>query len=302
MYELHLNKHRTMKKILVPTDFSEHAMSALKVASNLARKTKAEIDLVHVYEIPLAGFSSSRHIGYDQHELKRMMDEFHNELKEIAGTDVVKGITVRTHLIPNIDFTEILEQKALEDADLIVCGTHGTNGWKEEMIGSNTEKLIRKSSCPVLTVRKESGNQETFPEVVFASSFYGETFTIFPKLKSIVDLLGGRFNLLSVNTASQFQTTHYAEKLMKEFAEKQGLKNYTTNIYNDESREDGVINFCNRINADLIVMETHGRTGLAHLLTGSVTEDVANHSNRPLLSMKIERPAVSYGSIFPESR
>ena len=134
-----------MKKIIVPTDFSEHALSALKVASNLARKTNAEIELVHVYEIPLAGFSSSRHIGYDQKELKRMMDEFHDELKKIAGTPIVKGITVRTHLIPNVDFTEILEQKDLEDADLIVCGTHGTNGWKEEMIGSNTEKLIRKS-------------------------------------------------------------------------------------------------------------------------------------------------------------
>jgi nucleotide-binding universal stress UspA family protein len=71
---------------------------------------------------------------------------------------------------------------------------------------------------------------------------------------------------------------------MEEFAKKLKLTNYTINVFNDVSEEEGIIYFAESINADMIAMATHGRTGFAHVLAGSIAEDVVSHSKRPVLT------------------
>jgi hypothetical protein len=75
------------------------------------------------------------------------------------------------------------------------------------------------------------------------------------------------------------------ENYVKDF----GLENYTCNIYNDPIEEDGIILFAEEVNAGMIVMATHGRTGFAHLLSGSIAEDVVNHAKRPVLTLNINK-------------
>jgi nucleotide-binding universal stress UspA family protein len=62
------------------------------------------------------------------------------------------------------------------------------------------------------------------------------------------------------------------------------LKNYTANVFSDFSEEDGIIDFATSVNADMIAMATHGRSGFAHVLAGSIAEDVVNHSSKPVLT------------------
>jgi nucleotide-binding universal stress UspA family protein len=71
---------------------------------------------------------------------------------------------------------------------------------------------------------------------------------------------------------------------MQDFAKKLQLKNYTINVFNDVSEEEGIIYFADSINADLVAMSTHGRTGFAHVLAGSIAEDVVSQSRRPVLT------------------
>lgn len=75
---------------------------------------------------------------------------------------------------------------------------------------------------------------------------------------------------------------------MQDFAKKLQLKNYTINIFNDLSEEEGIVYFADSINADLIAMATHGRTGFAHVMAGSIAEDVVSHSKRPVLTFVIK--------------
>ena len=74
------------------------------------------------------------------------------------------------------------------------------------------------------------------------------------------------------------------KKYMQDFAKKLQLKNFTINIFNDLSEEEGIIYFADSINADLVAMATHGRTGFAHVLAGSIAEEVVSHSKRPVLT------------------
>jgi nucleotide-binding universal stress UspA family protein len=91
-----------------------------------------------------------------------------------------------------------------------------------------------------------------------------------------------------VNTPGDFQKDHVVREYMEKFAKKLQLKNYTINIYNDFSTEDGIIRFADQVNADMIAMATHGRTGFAHVLTGSIAEEVAGHASRPVLTFVVK--------------
>lgn len=289
-----------MKRIIVPTDFSECAMSALKIAAKVADKIDAVITLVHAYELPVYGFTGGK-VMYDGKQIGKIKEEIHHELGRIAKMDFIKKYKVETHLLPDFKIEDIVTHKTLKTADLVVMGTNGASGIRE-LIGSNAERIIRKSISPVLVVRE--GNEKKFnpKNIVFASSFYGEVYERFPKVKSFAEMYGAKIHLLNINTPKDFMTTEYSENLMISFKEKFKLKDVSMNVYNDESVEDGVINFCKRIKADMLVLETHGRTGLNHILNGSIAEDVVNHISIPLLTFKIKESPKPRGVIFPESR
>jgi hypothetical protein len=80
---------------------------------------------------------------------------------------------------------------------------------------------------------------------------------------------------------------------MKEFANKFFLTNYTLKAFNDDSIEKGIHMYAYSLKADLIVMETHGRTGFMHLLKGSITESVAHHSDISVMTIKIPEDALT---------
>jgi nucleotide-binding universal stress UspA family protein len=92
-----------------------------------------------------------------------------------------------------------------------------------------------------------------------------------------------------INTPANFQRDLVVKKYMEDFAKKLGLKNYTINIFNDMTEEEGIIYFADSIDADMIAMATHGRTGFAHVLAGSIAEDVVSHSKRPVLTYVVKK-------------
>jgi nucleotide-binding universal stress UspA family protein len=71
---------------------------------------------------------------------------------------------------------------------------------------------------------------------------------------------------------------------METFARRANLRNYTINIFSDFNEEEGIIDFAKSVKADMIAMATHGRTGFARVLAGSIAEDVVNHSQTPVLT------------------
>lgn len=82
-------------------------------------------------------------------------------------------------------------------------------------------------------------------------------------------------------------TSTDAKKCLKNFIEGEELHNYTLNIFNDVSVENGILNFAKDIDAGLIGISTHGRKGLAHFFNGSISEDLVNHAQKPVITFKI---------------
>jgi K+-sensing histidine kinase KdpD len=99
--------------------------------------------------------------------------------------------------------------------------------------------------------------------------------------------IDAHLHLLYVNTANNFKTTEEANQSLSDFVKGEDLNQYSLNIYNDVTVEKGILNFAKSINAGLIGISTHGRKGIAHFFNGSISEDLVNHANRPVVTFKI---------------
>lgn len=285
-----------MKHILIPTDFSDCANYALEVAGVIAKKTDATLHIVHVYERPLQNL---RNATLDVKANSAILKQIDEQLENLSDMPYLQGVKLDRHILPDVSITDIVENSEFSNADLIVMGSHGASGWKELLVGSNTEKIVRIANAPVLTIKKKHDNFK-LEDMVFASTFYTEVESVFPKIKAFADVFDATIHLLKVVTRTHFETSMLSKKLMTDFAKKFDLKKYTINTFNDDDLEDGIIHFSESINADMISLTTHGRTGISHLINGSLAEDVVNHINRPVLSVKIKEKKVKYGVIFPD--
>jgi len=261
--------------ILVPYDFSDCATDALRVAAKLARKTGAIIDVVHLYE-QMTDFHT---------ENRRIREDIESRLEQVPELPFMKGVELRKFMLRQLGLTEIFKNERLQQADLVVMGSHGATGLRG-IVGSNTQRIVRQAPMPVLVIKHRIEDFDV-KDMVYASNFTDQDVEKFHAFQPVVELFAPRIHLLKVNTPRSFERTDDSNRAFDRFLQRYGLKKYTVSIYNDLSIEEGILNFAKGIDADLIAMATHGRTGFFHVVNGSLTEDIVNHTNFPVLSVKL---------------
>jgi nucleotide-binding universal stress UspA family protein len=146
----------SLKKILVPTDFSEYSNNALKYGCALSEKFSSELHLLHVLQdlvamVPEPGLAFPPPGNYMQ-ELQASAEQ---ALKQLPEDGWACGPTVIRATRNGPPFVEIVRYAREHAIDLIVIGTHGRGGLAHMLLGSVAEKVVRKSPCPVLTVRPD---------------------------------------------------------------------------------------------------------------------------------------------------
>ena len=141
-----------LSRILVPLDFSTHSLGALEYARKLAEKFDSELILIHVVEpmVYMTDFNLGQiSIPTIEKELVKKAEDELKKLKDKIGDRFKVKVIVKL----GKPFIEIVQVAKDEDIDLIVMGTHGHTGVEHILFGSTAEKVVRKSPCPVLTVR-----------------------------------------------------------------------------------------------------------------------------------------------------
>lgn len=279
-----------MKKILVPTDFSDQAKHALKLAVEISKKTDAELILLHVVEIPgQTSFNTMGEVtnvdGMEGVFVMKMIELGKKKLKALKDNDLLEGVNLKTELKAGNTYYNISTMVNEYKPDLIIMGTSGSSGVDEILIGSNAEKVVRNAKCPVLTLKEEI-SLANIDNIAFASALKSDDKELAAKLKEIAQLSYAKIHLLKVNTPNNFESTGSTTKQMDEYMKKNGLE-AEKHIQNGVNEEEGILEFAKEKNIDLIAMGTHGRKGLMHLLSGSIAEDVVNHSKRPVLTLKL---------------
>ncbi len=275
-----------MKKILVPCDFSDSAIQAFKFAVEIANEGKGEIHLLNVVEIPVVHDSVMMPaLSYEETFLKEMKDRADKDFVKMKTKWASDGPKVVTHVqygSPTSAISRFVEDNKIT---LVVMGTKGASGLKEFFVGSNTEKIVRWSPVPVISIKK-SVKASSIKNIVFPTTLHNEEEELTMRVKALQDFFKATLHILYVNTPANFRSDVVTRKRMDDFAKRFMIKNCTLNVYNDLSEEEGVTNFTKAVKGDIVAMATHGRRGLSHFMSGSIAEDVVNHIECPIWTWK----------------
>ncbi|MGK0386030.1 MAG: nucleotide-binding universal stress UspA family protein [Patiriisocius sp.] len=274
-----------MKRILVPTDFSSQAENALKVAVEIATKHDSEIFLLHSLDMPslIRGVQNNASMPESLYFIKLAEKNFATLLEK----DYLGPIEIHEAIGHDEIYNDINRTVEEQEIDLVIMGSHGANGFKELFIGSNTEKVVRTAAVPVLVIKNEH-NHLDIKDFVFATDFGEESRWSLNEAQKFAKVVGAKMHLLYVNTPAGFKTTEDSMELMQKFVKDIDSDNYTLNIHNAFSVEKGILQFAKMKDAQLIGMSTHGRKGLSHFFNGSISEDLVNHANMPVITFKIQ--------------
>jgi nucleotide-binding universal stress UspA family protein len=277
-----------MKKILVPVDFSEHSEYALEVAATLAKKYNAEIVTLHMMGLTqnMVNKDDSQGVFEAMYHMKLAKKQF----EDLLDKDYLKGIKVQSTVQNYKVFNELDAVAKEQKAYLIVMGSHGSSGMKEVFVGSNTEKVVRSSSVPVLVIKNRIINFKV-EKMVFACDFSLEFVPAFKKARELAKTFQSDLQLVYINTPERFTRSSEMEARAFKFlthSADDAIEYYDDiKYYCDTTVEDGIFSFSNNYNANVIAVPTHGRSGLAHFFTGSIGEELVNHSDIPVLTFKI---------------
>jgi nucleotide-binding universal stress UspA family protein len=278
-----------MKRILVPTDFSDYSKIALQFAANLAHKINGRIYLIHVFDdngvdMPGTTGSGSWMGAMSGNEIPLMIDrlrsiksQIQNFIKNcgVPNTDIYHNVESG---VPHMKINYAAEKY---HCDMIVMGTHGATGFQEMFIGTTTEKVVHYANRPVLSI-KENVNLNP-SNIVFATDFSEEADEVFDSVKGFAEIFNANIHLLNVNV-NDVNRDQIAGRI-EQFREQHEVTYMPYTIYNDKKTEAGILHFAKRMCADMIAIGTHGRHGLARFFNPSISEELVNHSFCPVLTI-----------------
>ncbi len=279
-----------MKRILIPTNFSELADYAFGIARKIAEATGARLHVLYIVPAPVnAEFTKEGKLkeipGYDYDALYTERDKAMGKLLQWA-TDKADYVERVWSTIDHVEHG-ILDYIKNQDIDLVVMGTEGATGSKELISGSHAQHIVRESPVPVLTLKCDRSGME-LDKMVFVSDFLDTSQPVdLSLIKELRQAFNAEMHLLKINTPASFDTTREAMRRMRACAEANALEKVHYHVYCDTDVERGIAHFSADTGMDFVVMGTHQRKGLSRLFQKSISESVVNHLWQPVLTFPI---------------
>jgi nucleotide-binding universal stress UspA family protein len=316
-----LNKHRprsaarkkrnSIKKILTTTDFSDESRSGVRYAVALAEKLHATVSLLHVVDQPFHQ-SGAKSIML-AHESTDLPQSAPGRMAALVKSEGNRGVTLTSAIRNGTPFHEITTAADESAADVIVIATHGYTGPKHVVLGSTAERVVRHAPCPVLTVPTRTKDKRTgiahglqlkrillpmdfselskdaLPWATFlAEQFRAEIVLLHVVEKFPIDYLLGKelasHSIVPLIKQAEADLGRTASDLAKSF----GL-NISAAVREGKPHVE-ICETGKTLDADLIVLTTHGYTGLKHVWLGSTAERVVRHASCPVLVVREKQP------------
>ena len=293
----------SLNKVLVPFDFSEFSREALTMGLNLARRMGAEVHVLHVEVLhadPLVRASTQ---PVKAEVLRKRVEEEVYEFKSLSE-GIVMFFAVGRDIAPGPIIVEYTNE---HDIDLVVMGTHGRRGFRRFLLGSVTEEVMRHAPCPVLTVPRRKDRPAApfgIRRILVPTDFSEHAEEALAYAKELAVLFNAQIDLLhAVAIPAQVtfydtglfsiyeyqpQLEAYADEQLKLFYENSGgpdIKRVTYTV-SYEPEADSISRFADENNCDLVVMGTHGRSGMERFLMGNVTAKTVRHIHTPVFIVK----------------
>lgn len=280
-------KLNEMKTILVPTDFSNYSLMAIRTAVPIAIATGAKIILIHnVYtEAKWETMSISKRHQYP--ETWKKIREAEKKMSLLVNSHLFRKVSVSNMITYGVAYEEIVARAKQLKVDLILIGSHGNEASERYFIGSTVQKVLREASCPVMTIPKNF-KPGHWKKLVFAADFSQETYKYFEKIKNLALALNSVVYLMFVNRPTDFMDTRTINRMMDSFIKRYPDLKFHKVIYNHEEAAEGILQFVEDYpTMNWIALITYRRIAKPKYAIGH-TETIAFHSAIPVLSVNIQ--------------
>jgi nucleotide-binding universal stress UspA family protein len=283
------------KKILCATDFSEGSKRAIDLACRLADEADGEVVLVHAWHVAMPVYAGE--VVVPAAAVATITAEAERNLREALGTATAGKRRISSKLLAGQAWSAIVDAAAHDPAiDLIVVGTHGRTGLARILMGSVAEKVVRHAPCSVLVARPDSVPKQ-FQHVFVPTDFSEEARRAQDLAVELVQP-GGRITLMHV---VELPTAYVAEPMIPDLYRDLGqvaAKSLAAVAADMQARTPVPVASVRRLGSagretlaaldadrsvDLVVIGSHGRTGLSRMVLGSVAEKVVRHAHSPVL-------------------
>lgn len=270
-----------MKKILVPTDFSETADKARDYAVQIAQVIDAEIILLNTYHIPYAGASAGTLVNIDAMAMedseKHMKDQMDYVTKNFSN------IQFSSTCAPGLLVDTVKGMAKSDNIDLIVMGTTGTSGVVENFLGSNASALIGSTSTPVITVPANA--TINFPKRIVVANDLTESGEdqLYAALKDIAGGTNASIDFLFVTDDEDKAETKIERLKAAKFDEEFDAAYHPFHFKDSDNAEDGILEYLEGKNFDLLVVVTHQRNFWQRLVERSISKSLVKHAELPIL-------------------
>ncbi len=296
----------SIRKILFPTDFSQCSEQALRYALFLTKRYQSELHVVHIAVPPENNYEAETSATWNSAVAEERLAERVQAIADQLASKSEHPPIVKEHFVRGTSVApSLLEYSAEQDFDLIVMGTHGRRGVGHLFLGSVAETMVRHSPCPVLTVReaKEPPRGETPKRILVPIDLSDHSVLALSYAKFLAADYGARLQVLHVVEESLHPsfyamgrtpvTMMMADILLSAKAETERLIEGApgpeipaeTFVIQGHAPSD-IVRLANEHGSDLIVIATHGLTGIEHFLLGSVTEKVVRTASQPVFTVK----------------
>ncbi len=267
-----------MKKILVPTDFSECAKVASETAITMAEKSNGEIIFLHYMSIPVNWIQMEHNQEKMYPDVTKKVRQVSHQLQELVELANKKGVKAHHHIGFNEGPSAIIKLISQFSIDLIIMGSHGARGIKEFFLGSNAQRMIREANVPVLIVKKEL-QKNANPTIVFVSDFELEMLTGFRKIIEVANWIEATIQLLYINTPEDFEDTWTIKSKMEKFKNLAKGGNIIIQVIDTHDFEEGLARYCKGIKGGIVAMVTH------HKVRDAKVDNIVNHLELPFINV-----------------
>lgn len=271
----------SIKKILVPTDFSDCSEEAVRVALLLARRTDAEIYFLHLYIDPIGDLHVPKYAGpthYSDPEIGHVKSQLDKLVKRAQGD----GVEAKSVLVYDKGIDTIEDYADSYGVDLIVMGSHGANGMIGWLAGCNAERVSKNSDIPVLVIKKHFESQE-IKNILFASSFEENVLVPLMYITELASIWNATVHLLYINLSIHTIKLEDARQQMEDMVAKFPDTRFTINFGETNDEELAVTSMAKKLGVDLITMTPHDRDGLIRIFSNSIAEKLVRHEELPVL-------------------
>jgi nucleotide-binding universal stress UspA family protein len=296
-----------LRRILFPTDFTRRSERSLDMALEFADRFGAELHMLHAIVLHAEDPSDPAHLFPDPEEIRQRLEEIADgRMASAIESRGEQGVRVVRSRRRGISAAPVILEHAEEiEADLIVMSTHGRRGIEHVLLGSVTEEVVRLAPCPVLTVRADAEAEElpTVRSVLVPVDFSEHARGAVAHARELAASFGAALHVLHVFeqpihpeiyiggmplAGPEFPAVEGSlSEALETFVREASGPAVETSVHVVEGRAvTGILDFAREADADLIVIATHGLTGLAHVMLGSVTEKVVRRAPCPVLTVK----------------